>query len=135
MRGGNENSKSRRWGWRDELALRVPAGVQVAIAFGSVLVVLLVVGGVGYQYTDPTFSKWVGLTESELVAEKGLPSWEGVDDEGRRIVVYERANQSKDGSKIRRRIVYIEKGEVVSSVSTWLQRGHKRISNYRLAED
>lgn len=134
MRGGNENNKSRPRGWRDDLALRVPAGAQVAIAFGSVLVLLIVVGGVAYQYTDPTFSKCVGLTESELVAEKGLPSWEGVDDEGRRIVVYEWAKQTNEGTKIRHRIVYIEKGEAVTSVSTWLHRGHKRISSYRLAE-
>ena len=116
-----------RW---EKLSFSVPAGVQVAIAFGAVLVVLSLVGGVVIYHRDYSHAKWIGSTEADLVASRGAPQWEGTDRDGRRILVYERVRDTDEGTKILHTVVYVEKGEQITAISSLLAGGYNRVSKY-----
>jgi hypothetical protein len=102
-----------------------PDSLRVFVAFGAIMLLILVAVVVYIQFGDLTFTKWIGWTESELVSEKGLPQWVGFDRENRRILVYERVSDSDEAIKIRHRVVYIPEGGVVTADSSMLPAGHK----------
>jgi len=116
-----------RW---EQLSYSIPAGVQVAMGFAIVMMAIVVIVGPIQYFRGPSYSTFIGKTESEMIDSKGAPQWEGTDRDGRRILVYERVSNTDDGVKISHKVVYVEKRKSITSVSSLLPGGYNRVSKY-----